>query len=363
MDIIIFFIVLSVLIIVHEYGHFITAKKCGVKVERFALGFGPKLGSFTRDGTEFVLCLIPLGGYVKMAGDERSQCKGEPAEFLSQPVGRRAFIVFMGPVVNYLLAYVCFVLVFFLGYQTLSAQVGETIQDSPAQVAGLLQGDRIVAIDDTKILSWEDLQKKVSGSKNEVLKVKALRGGQIVEKTIAPRIEVLKNILGQEENVRIIGIKPQEDEIILLKFGLIESLGKAKERLWDITVLTYKAFYRMITGAMSPREAMTGPIGIFFIVKDALRQGLSYLLYIVGNISLSLAIFNLMPLPVLDGGHLALLAAEKLRGRALSPKVDEGIARVGFSLILCLALFVFYIDFQRYGWIDKIVGIWQRMGL
>ena len=362
MSLLIFFIVLSILIIVHEFGHFMTAKSLGVKVERFAIGFGPKLFSRVFQETEFAVCLIPLGGYVKMAGDERNNCQGNSEEFYAHPPGHRALIVLMGPVVNYLLAYVCLCLVFLIGYPTISPKVGALMENYPAKKAGLELGDRIARIDNTQIQSWEDIQRYVSASKSNQLDFVIFRGGKEIKKTIAPTVENLENIFGQKEKVRLIGIKPAE-EVILLKYGLRVSVVKSFERLTEITATTYKALYRMATGAMSAKDSMTGPIGIFYLIQKAAEMGFSYLLYIMGIISASLAIFNLLPFPVLDGGHLFLAAMEKIRGRPLPQKIDEAINRVGLSLIICLAVFVFYSDFSRYGWIDKIVGIWHKLGL
>jgi regulator of sigma E protease len=355
MDLIIFLTVLSILIVVHEFGHFIVAKRCGVRVERFSLGFGPKLLSRTHDGTEFTLCLIPLGGFVKMAGDERANCKGGREEFFSHPVGHRALIVIMGPVVNYVLAYLCLVLVFLMGNPVLSNKVGEVMKDYPAAVAGLLAQDVVVRIEGQAIEQWEDLQKQVSESKGATLSVEVLRQGLPLTLTITPRNDVLKNIFGQEEVVRVIGVRPAE-EMVTVQYGPLVSLGKAAEKLWEITEMTYKALYRMLTLQMNPKEAMTGPIGIFFIIQKAAEMGFTYLVYITGIISASLAIFNLLPLPVLDGGHLLFLVIEKVRGRGLSPKADDLLSRVGLGLILTLALFVFYSDFERFGWIKKIHG-------
>ncbi len=359
MSFLIFLIVLSVLIIVHEFGHFVVAKALGVKVERFALGFGPKIISKVYGGTEFMLCVFPLGGYVKMAGDERDQCKGLPDEYFSKPPGHRSLIVLMGPVVNYLLAYLCFCLVFVLGYPTIASRVGEVLKGYPAEQSGLKAGDTIVRIEDKQILSWEDIQQTIATSVESQLDFEVLREDETHKISVTPQKEVLENIFGQKETVRVVGIKPV-DEIIILKYPPHQSLVMAFLRLKEITTMTYKALYRMATGAMSPKETMTGPIGIFYIIKKAAEMGFPYLLYIVGVISASLAIFNLLPFPILDGGHLVLLGLEKVRGQALPKKVDETIARVGFSLIICLALFVFYSDFVRFGWIDKFMSLWQR---
>jgi len=362
MSVVIFLVVLSVLIIVHEAGHFATAKALGVKVERFAIGLGPKLFSRFYKGTEFAVCLFPLGGYVKMAGDERADCKGTPHEYYSHSPGHRALIVLMGPVVNYLMAFVCFFIVFLIGYPTLAPKVGEVVSGYPAQIAGLQTNDTITQINSLKIDSWEQIQKSVSTAKTNELNLTVLRDNQSLQVRVVPKIESIVNIFGQSENVRIIGIKPKE-EIILLKYDFGKSLQNSFERLVEITVMTYKALYRMATGAMSPKDSMTGPIGIFYIIQKAASMGISYLLYIVAIISASLAIFNLLPLPVLDGGHLFFLGIEKFRRRPLSPKTDEIISRVGLSLIICLAIFIFYTDIERYGLIGKLVNFWQKLGL
>lgn len=354
----IFAAVLSVLIVVHEWGHFITARKLGVKVERFALGFGPRLFSWVYDGTEFSLCLIPLGGYVKMAGDERSNYHGAPDEFFSKPPGQRALIVLNGPVVNFVLAYVCLLFVFMLGYPDLAPKIGKVLEGYPAQAAGLRPGDKIVRIDSHTVETWTEVQKNIAESKNEQIVFVVLRGNEEIQKIVRPKIEDRKNIFGQKKTTPTVGIVPQE-EIVVFKYPFQEALVRAYRKLAEVTVMTYKSIYYMITGSMSAKESMTGPIGIFYIVKAAADMGFSHLLYIVGIISASLAIFNLLPVIPLDGGHLFLLAVEKIRGKALPEKVDEAIARVGFSLIICLALFVFYSDFLRFGWIEKILNIWR----
>ena len=362
----IFLIVLSILILVHEWGHFITAKSVGVKVEKFSLGFGPKLFSFMHQGTEFMVCAIPLGGFVKMAGDERSECKGKKDEYFSKSVGHRALIVLMGPVVNYVLAYICLCFVFMFGYPALAPKVAEVIKGYPAEAAGFKKGDTIIKVDAKNIQSWEDVQKYISRSTGAQLHVVFLRDGQRMEKTVSPVEQLSENIFGQKEKIRRIGIQP-EDKIITLKYTFLESLVKSFSNLTEITTTTYKALYRMATGAVSIKELSgpagpTGIIGLFYLIQKASEAGFTYLLYVVGVISASLALFNILPLPVLDGGHLLFLGIEKIRGKGLSPKADEMIARIGISFFVCLAFFVFYLDFVRFGWIAKIMGIWKQIG-
>ena len=352
----IFLIVLSVLIIVHEWGHFITAKMLGVDVEEFALGFGPTLFSKRFHGTNYMLKLFPLGGYVRMLGDERQKCTGRPQEFYSKSPGARALIVLNGPVVNFLLAYISFVFVFMLGYPDLSPKIGKLIDGYPAQTAHLEIGDQILRVNDQRIESWSDIQKNVVSSKGQELQVVFLRNKQEMTATIVPKVERRKNIFGQSQEVSLIGIVPME-EFVALKYNFTTSAGKAFEKLVEITTMTCKAIYFMLTGSMSAKENVTGPIGIFYIIKAAAELGFANLLYIVGVISASLAIFNLLPIIPLDGGHLFLLGVEKIRGNMLQPKVEEYVARFGFTLIMLLALFVFYSDFSRFGWFEKIKQI------
>ena len=341
----------------HEWGHFITAKWLGVGVEEFALGFGPTLFSKKFHDTNYMIKLFPLGGYVRMLGDERTKCSGRPQEFYSKPPGQRALVILNGPVVNFVLAYVSFVFVFMLGYPDLSAKIGKLIDGYPAQAAHLQVGDQILRVNEHSIESWSDIQKNVASAKGEPLNIVFLREGQELTTTIVPKVEERKNIFGQNQRVSLIGVAPAE-EIISLKYNFVTSIGKAFEKLADITTMTYKAIYFMLTGSMSAKENVTGPIGIFYIIKAAAEMGFVNLLYILGVISASLAIFNLLPIIPLDGGHLFLLAIEKIRGGMMSAKVEEYIAKVGFTLIILLAVFVFYSDIARFGWFDKLKHIW-----
>lgn len=371
MDTIIFLAVLSILILVHEWGHFITARKLGVKVEQFALGMGKKLWSFVRNGTEFCLCAFPLGGYVKMAGDERAQCKGAPDEYFSKSVGHRALIVLMGPVVNIVFAYLCFCVVFMVGYvdmdlssRKIQAQVGEILEGSPAQKAGLLAEDKILQIDDQKVSNWPDVQDYITESKSKELVFIIERQGIRMDIPVTPQEYKQKDIFGREHNTRRVGISPLQiksaDEIVVTRYSFPQALVKAAEELWDITLKTYQGLYEMAIGMRSPKEAM-GIVGIFFVIKYASSVGFAFLLHIVGVISASLAIFNLLPIIPLDGGHLFLLGIEKLRGKPLPVKLEDWIMRIGIGFIILLALFVFYVDFERIGLIDKLTNFWHGL--
>ncbi len=370
MTFLIFAFVLGLLIIVHEAGHFFMARRLGVRVEEFAFGFGPKLFGWKKGDTDFRVCAIPLGGYVKMLGDEKSQCQGARDEYFSQPPGHRALIILMGPVVNYLLAYLCFVVVFWIGAidldasaKAVPARVDKVMAGSPAMQAGVLSGDVVAAIDGKNVANWAEMQEVVMASRGRTLGISVSRSGHEVKLAVTPRFETTKDIFGKEHQVSRIGIQPKQfdkgDNLVVRRYGFFEAFVKGGEELVAITVKTYLSLWEIVTGQRSAREGMTGLIGIFFIVQFAAGVGFSFLLHIVGVISASLALFNVLPLIPLDGGHLALLGLEKARGRGLSARTEDVVSKAGFGLIIALALFVFYLDFERIGLIDKIVGFFK----
>lgn len=365
MTFLIFAFILGFLIVVHEAGHFWMARRKGVRVEEFAFGFGPKLWGFKKGATEYRICAIPLGGYVKMAGDERGTCKGSADEYFSKPPGHRALIILMGPAVNFLLAYLCFVIVFWIGAVDLDATsravpacVGKIMPASAALEAGFAAEDIILSIDGHTIANWAEMQDTVMSSGGRVLDVVVTRAGQPVPLKVAPRMEKTRDLFGREHAVARIGIQPkapdQASHLVVRRYGFLEGFVKGAGELRDVTVKTYAALWQIVSGQRSAKEGMTGLVGMFFIVKFAASIGFSFLLYIVGVISASLALFNILPIIPLDGGHLALLWLEKLRGRVLSPRTEDLVMKAGFALIIMLAVFVFYLDFERIGLIDRL---------
>ncbi|HSA30862.1 MAG TPA: RIP metalloprotease RseP [Candidatus Omnitrophota bacterium] len=360
MSTLIFLAVLSILIIVHEWGHFYAARCLGVEVERFSIGFGPKLFSWHSKGTEFMVSAIPLGGYVKMAGDERNQCKGKKNEFFSHRPLHRALIVAMGPIINFVFAYVCFYMLCVAGLPVLGTVIGKTMEGFPAEAAGLRAGDQVLSINGTLIKSWEELQDIVSGSQSQQLVFEITRENKQQSVTVAARQETLKNIFGQEERRLIVGIEPGE-EISFLRYGPIEALAKAADKLWEVISMTLSALFHVVTGAMPAKDALAGPIRIFDVIADAAAMGLSYLVLVMAIISASLALFNLFPIPVLDGGHLFLIGMEVLRGKPLPLKIEERFNQVGFTLLMCLMVFVVYNDVAAMGWIDQVKSFFKGL--
>lgn len=354
MSIIVFIIALSVLILVHEFGHFIIAKKNGVRIERFALGFGPKLFSIKKNYTEYAVCLIPLGGYVKMAGDEAQEKRvGAPWEYLSKSVLQRISIVFAGPFLNYLLSFVIFALVFMMGNPSLTTRVGEALDGFPAKSAGILKEDKIISADGKGVKYWEELTEIIHKKTDGPLSLTVDRRGRRIDFVITPQVKEMKNIFGQQQKIGLIGIRPV-GETVMVRENIGRAIYLSGQKLVFITVITYKALWLMATGAMSFKDSVTGPVGIFYITAEAARTGFVYLLQIIAILSASLAIFNLLPIPVLDGGHILFLIIEKIRKKPLSVKVQERITQVGIAALITLTVFAFYSDFSRFGWLEKI---------
>jgi len=353
MAILIFIFILSFLIIVHEFGHFICARLNGVRVEQFSLGFGPLIYKIKKGDTEYKLNLIPLGGYVKMAGDSQSEYHGKADEYFSKSPGQRFQIIFCGPFLNYILGFIFFGLIFFMGYPSLTSKVGGLIDGYGAKASGLKVGDKILAVDGQQVELWEDLQQGIRDRKiKSSVTLDVLRGNQELKFNVPIKEKALNDQLGEKHLLGIIGISPF-DEIVEVKHGFFESIYLGLKKTVNLTVMTYTGLWRLVSGKMSMRDSMTGPLGIFFITSKVAKLGLIAVMHLVAVLSVSLAIFNLLPLPILDGGHLFLLGLEKLRKKALGAKSEEIINNLGFSLLITLALFVTYNDVMRlYG--DKI---------
>jgi len=352
----IFVLILSLLIIVHEFGHFIAARKNGVRVEQFSLGFGPLIFKIKKGDTDYNLNLIPLGGYVKLAGDNQSEYQGKADEYFTKTPGKRFQIIFFGPLLNYILGFLFFWLIFFIGYPSLTTKVGGLIDGYGAKAAGLEVADKILAVDGVKVDAWEDLQQAIRERKiSSSVELKVLRNNQELRFNVPIRDKMLNDQLGEKRVLGIIGISPF-DELIEVRHGFFKSAYLGLKKTFDLTVLTYNGLWKLVSGKMSMRDSMTGPLGIFFITSKAAKLGLIAVLHLIAVLSISLGIFNLLPLPILDGGHLCLLGLEKLRKKALGVKAEEVINNLGFSLMIMLALFVTYNDILRlYG--DKISKI------
>mgnify|MGYP001571687527 CR=1 FL=1 len=352
-------VTLGLLILVHEAGHFVVARWRGVRVLRFSMGFGPRLFTWTRGYTEYAVSLIPLGGYVKMAGEQREEQTHQPWEYLSKSIGARTAIVVAGPLVNYVLSLMTLWMVFVVGYPELRPTVGKLLDDMPAKAAGVATGDRILAINDQAVMTWEEMTELIHASPREPVRVRLERAGAELTVSVVPHAKETTDPYGRKKTVGLIGIAPS-GEFVPLRFGPVEALRRTFALQGEWCASMGMAMWSLFTGKVSMKESLTGPIGIIYLTSEAVHLGLTTLLYLLSLFSLSLAIFNVLPIPILDGGHLFFLALEKLRGSPVSVVVQERASQVSFVALITLALAVCINDIQRFGLLEKVVDWVQR---
>jgi len=344
-----FIVVLGVLIFFHEFGHFLIAKLCNVKVLKFSLGFGPKVMGKKMGETEYIISAFPLGGYVKMLGEENNE-EIIPEEahrsFSRQPVVTRIAIAAAGPFFNFLLAFILFSGIYLIsGYPIMIAEVGQVRPDSPADKSGILKGDIIEYIDGTKINKWGDIKKFVEKSPNKDLHMVIIRGNKRISTMVSPKEEIVKNIFGEEIKSALIGIVASRN-IKELQLGPFRALMEGGKKTWELTALTVLTVVKLFQGVI-PLKTLGGPIMIGQLTGDIARENISYLLPFMAVISINLAILNLLPVPVLDGGLIFLFLIEIVIRKPLSIKKREMAQKIGFFLLILLMVIVFYNDLVR----------------
>jgi regulator of sigma E protease len=345
-----FLIVLGPLIFVHEFGHFIFAKLFGVKVLKFSLGFGPKLIGHRHGETEYVLSALPLGGYVKMLGEQNEEEVSEQEAnrtFVGKPPWQRFIIVLAGPATNLLFA----VFIFFLIFATIGLPqlvdnniIGGVSPNNPAAEAGLLPGDRIVSINDKATTTWQEIATLITQSKGEELTLVIHRGEETITVKAKARVSPDRDpIFGEEIGKRyMLGISRSE-AVIYEKISLSQALLAGFGETWAIIYLNTKALVKMILHEL-PASELGGPIKIAQMAGKQMEAGWLYLTRFMALISVSLGILNLLPIPILDGGHLMFFTYEALIRRPMPPRVMEIGQQIGLVLLLGLMVFVFYND-------------------
>ncbi|KAA0257751.1 RIP metalloprotease RseP [Deferribacter autotrophicus] len=341
-------LVFGVLVFIHEFGHFIFAKLFGVKVLRFSIGFGPVIFAKKWGETEYALSLIPLGGYVKMYGENLEEGIDESDRdraFLEKPVWHRFFIVFAGPLFNYLLAIFVFALLFVAGVNEFLPVVGEVKKDMPAYSAGIKTGDKILEIDGRPIKYWDEMSQYIKGKAGEKIVLKIERDGKILNIEVVPKKTVVKNIFGEDKEVGLVGIVPKGDTV-LVRYNPVKAIILGLEKTNEITKLTLVGIVKIIQKVV-PADNIGGPIMIFQMAKQTAETGVASLLAFMAVISINLAILNLLPIPVLDGGHLFFYIIEIIRGRPVSVRVREIAQYIGLALLIALMFFAFYNDISR----------------
>ena len=342
-------IVLGVLIFFHELGHFLVARLLGVGVETFSLGFGPKMISKKIGITDYRISAIPLGGYVKMVG-EQPDADLDPADiplsFTHKHVFKRILIVAAGPFFNILLALFIFYGIFQIsGMLILKPSIGEVNEDTPAYRTGLEKGDLVVSIDGVKISSWEDMAKMITTSKGKPLTISVLRGNSMRVVDITPEPKIFKNIFNEDIERYVIGIAASGD-FFTKDLNVFQALSQSFIQTYQITALTIKGVVKLFQGAVSPKT-LGGPIMIAQMAGQEARAGAVNLIFFIALLSINLAILNFLPIPVLDGGHLLFFFVEAVTGRPVSIKIREIAQQAGIFVLILLMIYVFYNDIAR----------------
>ena len=431
-----FLIGLATLIFVHELGHFLIARKCGVTVEKFSIGFGPKIIGFTSGGTEYLIAAIPLGGYVKMKGeDPGEELPDTQGSFSAASVYQRLAIAFGGPLFNILFALTIYVCVYMVGIPTSGTDIGKVHDNSPALAAGLQTGDRIIEIDGEKVLYWSQLLKIVHNAPGKKMEFVIERDSKtFFTIPITPNAKEVANLFGDKESVGLIGIEMLQRRISIIKegspadkagfkvgddiitiddieiragsdlktaankpgqeltfnvlrdgqqqivkvtpelktridlkgkdvaygyigFGIsgvmvteqysfLGAIGRGLEETWEWTYVIGTSIKKLITGSISAKN-IGGPIQIFQAYGDHAEQGLMDFILLTALLSINLGLLNLLPIPVLDGGHILFFLIEIVKGKPISESNRERAAQVGLFMLLSLMVFAFYNDIMR----------------
>lgn len=354
-----FLIVLTAVVFFHELGHFLVARWCGVKVLVFSVGFGPELfGRNDRRGTRWKVSAIPLGGYVKFAGDDSAASTPDtealaemtPEEravtFPAQPLWQRAAIVAAGPVANFILAIVIYSFLFGIyGKQSVAARVDTVEPASAAAEAGFQSGDLFLSIDGQKIDSFSKVQRIVSVNALLPLEVVVERDGKPVNLTVTPQLREITDRFGNVQRIGILGIRRSTTpgDVVVTRYPIHMAVAAGVEETWDVIVRTGEYVGGIIAGR-NPADQLGGPIKVAQISGQVATLGVLALINIIAVLSISIGLINLMPVPLLDGGHLAFYAVEAVRGRPLSDRAMDMSYRVGLALVLSLMLFVTWND-------------------
>ncbi|MFH1594383.1 MAG: RIP metalloprotease RseP [Candidatus Omnitrophota bacterium] len=349
----------SAIIIIHELGHFLTARKIGVKVERFSVGFGPVLFKIKRFDTEFVISLIPLGGYVKMAGEDiTDKVTGAAHEFGSRSIFERFLIIASGAIFNIISAFIVLSLLFMLGGTSIPSQscaVGYVMEDYPAKAAGIKKDDLIIAIDDRKVTTWSEVTSIIHKNEGTPLLLQIERESELLRVEVTPKTESRKDIFGRDIRMSLIGIAPH---MIEKKYNPPAAFYMGLKETGRWMGKLYKGLWLIITHQISLKN-VAGPIGIINMSGQAAKTGMAALFGLMAVISVNLAVVNLLPFPILDGGHILFLILEKFRGKPLRQKTQEIVTQIAFYLLITLILLVSYNDLLRVGVFKKISGLWK----
>lgn len=362
--IIFFIIAISVLVSVHEFGHFWVARRCGVKVEVFSIGFGKEIfGRTDRHGTRWRVAMLPLGGYVRFFGDADATSAladgtiamteaERKVSFAGQSVGKRAAIAAAGPVANFLLAIVLFYGMFLaLGQPFTAPVVDKVAEGSAAQAAGLQPGDRILTADGASIERFEDLILVMRLNQGTPVALTVDRGGERIVINATPSITEIDNGQGGKQKIGLLGVSSSGVEF--REHGVVDSLWYATREVGSVIDVTATAVGQMLRGTRGTEE-LGGPLRIADMSGRMARAGIENFIWLIAALSVNLALFNLLPVPMLDGGHLLFYAFEAIRGRPLGDRTQEFGFRVGLAMVLTLMVFATWNDLVQLRVVDFI---------
>jgi regulator of sigma E protease len=359
-----FLFILTIIIFIHELGHFLVARWCGIRVLAFSIGFGPELFGFTdRRGTRWKVSIIPLGGYVKFFGDENAasvpdteaiaamNADDRRVSFFHKSVGARAAVVAAGPIANFILAIAIFAVLFTIhGKEVIAPRVGDLTPGSAAEKAGFKPGDLVVSINGDAIESFADMQQIVSVSADEPLVIVVERGGEKITLHATPTLSPEKDRFGHIYRRGLLGITPSKADVKNLKvitYGPLGAVNAAVKQTWFVVDQTFKWIGKFAMGRASA-DQLGGPLRMAQMSSEAASLGFATLMGLAGLISVSIGLLNLFPIPLLDGGHLLFYGIEAVRGRPLSDRVQEVGFRIGLALIVMLMIFTVWNDLSHF---------------
>lgn len=325
--------VFGILIFFHELGHFAVAKAVGIKVHEFSLGFGPKILGVARDGTNYNLRLFPLGGFVRMAGMDPEEEEVEKGKgFNDKTVLQRVSVIVAGPVMNFFLAMILLALIFmFQGYPAPNTVIKSVLPGEPAEIAGIKAGDRIEMINDKKMETWDDITASINNHPGEKINVLVIREQKPVEITVVPE--------KSEDGRGLIGIMPEQE---MKRLNPLAAIAMGFSFTVKVSVLILSFIGKMIMG-QAPAD-LGGPVRVIWEIDRAVQTGIFYLLQLAAFLSINLGLFNLLPIPALDGSRIMFLGFEGLRGRPVDPAKENFIHLLGFGFLLLLIVFITYND-------------------
>ncbi len=341
-----FVILLGVLIFVHEFGHFLVAKILGIKVLKFSMGFPPAMIKRQWGETEYILSWIPLGGYVKLLGEDPDSEEEIPPEelpraFTTRPLSHRMAVVLAGPLFNYLSAVLLICAGYVAGWPVLASELGTILNGTPAMEAGFKAGDNVVAVDGQPIWRWDDMRSLIEKSPGKQLTVSVERGAQKIDLTVTPSLSKEKDIFGQPAGR--IGVSPSGK---MVRLNAPNALYEGLRFSGFLTKTVVETLVKLVTGSISP-QSVGGPILIAQASGESLKSGAFSFIFLMSFISINLAIINLLPIPILDGGHLMFFVIEAIIRRPVTGKIREVAMQVGVLFLAFLFAFVFYNDISR----------------